>query len=91
MKSYLATKKNGILSFTGKWMELENIILCDVCQAKKLKSQIFSLICKLYSYNKCSNIIEHGSHTKGRTGTGGIGQEKETKNLKVVDVLPVEE
>jgi hypothetical protein len=26
-------------------------------------------------------------HTKGRQGTGGIGQEKQTKNLNVVDVL----
>jgi hypothetical protein len=27
---YLVTKKNKILSFTGKWMELENIILSDL-------------------------------------------------------------
>jgi hypothetical protein len=26
MEFYSATKKNGILSFTGKWMELENIM-----------------------------------------------------------------
>jgi hypothetical protein len=30
---YLATKKNEILSFASKWMELENIILSKVCQA----------------------------------------------------------
>jgi hypothetical protein len=28
-------------------------------------------------------------HTKGRSGTGGIEQGKETKNLNVVDVLSV--
>jgi hypothetical protein len=27
MEFYSATKKNEILSFAGKWMELENIIL----------------------------------------------------------------
>jgi hypothetical protein len=27
MEFYAAMKKNEILSFTGKWMELENIIL----------------------------------------------------------------
>jgi hypothetical protein len=32
------------LSFTGKWMELENIILSEVSQAKKAKSCMFSLI-----------------------------------------------
>jgi hypothetical protein len=30
MKFYSATKKNGSLSFTGKWMELENIILSEL-------------------------------------------------------------
>jgi hypothetical protein len=29
-KFYSAAKKNEILSFTGKWMELENIILSEV-------------------------------------------------------------
>jgi hypothetical protein len=47
MKFYLATKKNEILSFTSKWMELENIILSElseVSQAQKAKSHMFSLI-----------------------------------------------
>jgi hypothetical protein len=30
MEFYLATKKNEILSFANKWMELENIILSEV-------------------------------------------------------------
>jgi hypothetical protein len=41
---YSATKKNEILSFTGKWMELENIILSEVSQVQKAKSCMFSLI-----------------------------------------------
>jgi hypothetical protein len=41
---YLATKKNEILSFTSKWMELENIILSEVSQAQKAKN------CMLSSY-----------------------------------------
>jgi hypothetical protein len=44
---YSATKKNEILSFTSKWMELENIILSKVSQAQKAKSHTFSLICGL--------------------------------------------
>jgi hypothetical protein len=40
-------KKNEILSFAGKWMELENIILSEVSQAQKTKSHLFSLICGL--------------------------------------------
>jgi hypothetical protein len=40
---YTATKRNEILSFGGKWMELEKIILSDVSQAQKVKGCMFSL------------------------------------------------
>jgi hypothetical protein len=43
MEFYSATKKNEILSFTSKWMELENIILSEVSQAQKAKNHMFSL------------------------------------------------
>jgi hypothetical protein len=33
-----AMKKNEILSFASKWMELENIILSEFSQARKTKS-----------------------------------------------------
>jgi hypothetical protein len=46
MKFYSAMKKNEILSFAGKWMELENIILSEVIQAQKTKSRMFSLLCR---------------------------------------------
>jgi hypothetical protein len=42
MEFYSATKKNEILSFAGKWMELENIILNEVSQAQKTKNRICS-------------------------------------------------
>jgi hypothetical protein len=37
MDFYSATKKNEILSFVNKWMELERIILSEVRQAQKPK------------------------------------------------------
>jgi hypothetical protein len=40
MEFYAAMKKNEILSFASKWMDLENIIL-----AQKTKNRMFSLIC----------------------------------------------
>jgi hypothetical protein len=43
MEFYSAMKKNEILSFAGKWMELENIILTEVSQAQKAKIHRFSL------------------------------------------------
>jgi hypothetical protein len=47
MEFYSAMKKNEILSFASKWMELENIILSKVSQAQKTKNHMFSLICGL--------------------------------------------
>jgi hypothetical protein len=40
-----AIKKNEMLSFASKWMELENIILSEVSQVQKNKGHMFSLIC----------------------------------------------
>jgi hypothetical protein len=37
MEFYAAMKKNEMLSFAGKWMELENIILSEVSLAQKTK------------------------------------------------------
>jgi hypothetical protein len=45
MEFYAATKKNEVLSFAGKWMELENIIVSEVSLAQKTKNRMFSLIC----------------------------------------------
>jgi hypothetical protein len=47
MEFYAAMKKNEMLSFASKWMELENIILSEVSQAQKTKNRMFSLICRL--------------------------------------------
>jgi hypothetical protein len=47
MEFYTTMKKNEILSFTSKWMELENIILSEVTRAQKTKNHMFSLICGL--------------------------------------------
>jgi hypothetical protein len=44
---FYSAMKNEILSFAGKWMELENIILNEVSQAQKTKNCMLSLICGL--------------------------------------------
>jgi hypothetical protein len=41
---YSAIKNKDILSFAGKWMELENIILSEVTQTQKVVHGIYSLI-----------------------------------------------
>jgi hypothetical protein len=46
---YAAMKKNEMLLFSGKWMELENIILSEVSLAQKTKNGMFSLRCDIRS------------------------------------------
>jgi hypothetical protein len=73
MELYSAMKNNEILSFAGKWMELESIILSEVSQAQKDKNRVFSLICRLLIWGKCSIVVGLGSQDKGRVHTGDIG------------------
>jgi hypothetical protein len=59
MEFYSAMKKNEILSFAGKWMELENIILSEVSQAQKAKGLMFSLICGIQTQHKYKQYYEN--------------------------------
>jgi hypothetical protein len=65
MGFYSAMKKNEILSFTSKWMELENIILREVSQAQKNKNHVFSLICGRYSRANVAMLLDVGHTLRG--------------------------
>jgi hypothetical protein len=67
MLSYSATKKNEILSFAGKWMQLENI-LSEVNQVQKPKCHIVSLMCGNIDLIQIQVIWKTG-HIKGRSHT----------------------
>jgi hypothetical protein len=41
---YSAIKKNELMKFLGKWMDLEGIILCEVTQSQKNSHNMYSLI-----------------------------------------------
>jgi hypothetical protein len=71
MEFYSATKKNEIMSFADKWMELENIILSEVSQAQKAKIHMFSYADSRPKTNAA--ILWDMGHTKGRPHTGRIG------------------
>ena len=46
MEYYSAIKNNEFLKFLGKWMELENNIMCEVTQTQKDMHGIYSLTCR---------------------------------------------
>jgi hypothetical protein len=45
MEYYAATKKNEIMLFAGKCVELEDIMLSEVSQGQKDKGHMFYVIC----------------------------------------------
>jgi hypothetical protein len=47
-----AVKKDEIIPFAGKWMELESIMLSKISQTQKDKYHMFSLICKIKTTKK---------------------------------------
>ena len=44
MEYYLAIKNKNVMSFVGKWMELENIILSEATHTQKDMYDVYSLI-----------------------------------------------
>jgi hypothetical protein len=44
MEYYSAIKNSDFMRFTGKWMELENIILSEVIQSQRNKYGMYLLI-----------------------------------------------
>jgi hypothetical protein len=65
MEFYSATKKSKILSFSRKWMELENINLSRVNQAQKAKNHIFCLICRLQTPKNAAILLDMGHTLRG--------------------------
>jgi hypothetical protein len=65
MKFYSGMKENAILSFTSKWMELENIILSEVSQGQKTKIHMFSLPCRLRSRANAAVLLDWGHTLRG--------------------------
>jgi hypothetical protein len=52
MEHYSAIRNEDILSFAGKWMEIENVILSEVIQTPKDMHGIYSLISGYKPKNK---------------------------------------
>jgi hypothetical protein len=65
MEFYSAMKKNEILSFSSKWMELENIILSKVSQAQKAKNHMFSSYADYRPKSNAAMLLEVGHTLRG--------------------------
>jgi hypothetical protein len=81
MEFYAAMEKNEMLSFTGKWMELENIILSEVSLAQKTKYCMFSLISDIRSRANTTRVLDFDHMIKARAHKGGVRIGKTPKKL----------
>ena len=45
MEYYSTIKKNEILPFVARWVDLENIMLSEISQTEKDKYHMISLVC----------------------------------------------
>ena len=85
MEYYSAIKRNEIPAFLAAWMDLEMIMLSEVCQTRRHHHQMLSLTWNLKE--GCSgllcrtdtdsltleNMVSKGDSLGGRRYTGGVG------------------
>ena len=72
MEYYSAVKKNEIMPFAATWMDLEIIILNEICQTEKDQYHMISFVCGLYKkiiqmnlFTKQKQIHRHRKQTDG--------------------------
>jgi hypothetical protein len=79
MEFYSAMKKNEILLFTSKWMELENIILSEVSQAQKAKNLCLPSYADFRPKTNKVRLLDMGHTLRGKHITRGIGKGRKPK------------
>ena len=63
MEYYSATKNNKIMPFAATWMNLEIIILSEVCQTEKDKYHMLSLMTQMNVFSKQKQIHRYSEQT----------------------------
>lgn len=83
MEFYSAMKKKTVLSFSGKWMKLVNVMLSEISQTQKVKV-MFSVVCECWREKrkekgpheniKISRLEEKDQRREKRRERGTIGE-----------------
>ena len=79
------------MSFVGKWMDLENIMLSEISQSQKVKGHMFSLICgKLGSKGDTKGTLDNEEETpvgEGRWPREGWGREIINDGITSIEIM----
>jgi hypothetical protein len=78
---FYAAMKNEMLSFAGKWVELENIILSEVSLAKRPKIVCSLLYVDIRSRANTTRGLDCKHMIKVRAHKGGVRIDKTPKKL----------
>jgi hypothetical protein len=81
MEFYAAMKKNEILSFTSKWMELKIIILSEISLAQKTKFVCSPSYADIRSRVNTTRELDFDHMIKARAHKGGMRIGKTPKKL----------
>jgi hypothetical protein len=72
MEFYAAMEKNEMLSFAGKWMELENIILSEVSLVQRSKIVCSPSYANIRSRANTTRGLDFNHKIKARAHKGGM-------------------
>ena len=70
MEYYSAIKKNNIMAFANKWMEMKTIMLSETSQPHKTNDRKFSYMWMLKQIRRGENR-NSSDYAKGNEGNGG--------------------
>ena len=89
MECYAAIKNDAFMSFVGKWMNMETIILTKLTQEQTIKHHMFSLIggCRtMRTHGHREGSITHWGllwgHRRGTVWGGELGRESLGRNAR---------
>jgi hypothetical protein len=80
---FLAIKKNKIMSFSGKWMEPNVIILSEISQIQKVKYFVSFVSYRIYISKKERKVPKQkGNFWRKRGGSaGGAGEQERVMEI----------
>ena len=89
VESYSALKKNEIMAFAGRWMELENIMLSEISQIPKNQNlNVFSdkqmLIHSVGWVGKNEETLDWAEGSEGRGRVVGMGRIQNVSDILIL-------
>jgi hypothetical protein len=87
VKYYSAIKKNEIMSFVGKWKELEIIMLSEICQTDKQNITCSFLCAESTPKKKKNGLGKEGDWLQRDQQESREGDQRRGRRMKMIEAL----